>query len=439
MKVYKIAFLIFAQISFLVQGMEEDFPQKRQREEGKGEEALQPRQKKQKQFSQEEIEKATVALIQALHYGDVADAREALENGADINYRDSDEKYFAQDGDSILNEAMTIFIQEGDEEASAMVRFIIEQGATIDHDTMITAVYLSVPVEILVDLIRHGGDFNDTQNDLLEQTITLYLGLGTDLKDKYVASGDHDRQSALLVWLLLRVARDPRDSKWFEDLLPYAFVTPKKDVVRLEERLTPLLIALMLGHQDKAKGIIKGETDRFLLSEHEKTAIAEALIFAAARNNLEIVNLLLQNFKPVFTQQMLGEALEAAGLKDRINTLTALIHSGLLVGPDLNQALENTLMTAAAQRNVAIVGIILAFDQSKHLALKIFPAAQRMEKLSTNQDLSDEIINGFSRVRDMLVDHLDTRNIGRLIPSQDRLNELGSRLPSLIPDTYLPS
>lgn len=421
MKIYKIVFVMFAQIAFFAQGMEGGKrgrnDEEKEQEYEKGE--RQPPRKKPRPLSHEEKRQATQRLHQAITERNIDMAQRALDEGANI------EEFI--DGETALAHAMEPFFrsQLSDNRIPLLlVNLLVNRGAIISPETMAEGAF--TPVNLIVNFIQHGGNFANSQDAMVEHAIGLIDDawwpentVNPAYIEPYITN--QKRASEVVLWLLLRGNLNQVNSDALKNGLKSAstetayFLTPDLKTILLRERLGPILLALIFNNQDEAKNLIRGLPSAFYPTDQEENWINEALIFAAAHGNIEILDLILQKFKMVLTQYNLGQALEAAALRGQLDTFKTLVESGFFADTELIKALRSSLMIAAAQIHENIVEFILALDWSQRLNLNILPIGERIRTLARNPALSEEIRTSYTNLEHMLFDHLYRRNSRRIV------------------------
>ncbi len=412
MKINQSLFFVLIALSSITYSMESPNKRERDNESELPEGSKQPPSKKQKIFSSEEIEKATKQLTQAVKRDEVREVKQALDAGANINI-------ISRKNNNLLQIAMkrASNAYADPREAQAIATLLLKRGITVNAAVLGDAI-MFMPVDFFVELTRYGGNFNDVkiQNDLFDLAHDDFIRTQKDCKTgEEVPPENLARESAMLLWLLLHIDLNSDSYKALNELFDYPFVDFEQNVMLLKDRLGPLLIALMEGRNEEALSILaKWKLRKFYLSHKEQTTINEAVIFAAAHGNLEILSFILNNLSGRLAQPVLQQALEATGLRNQLEAFNLLVGSDLLRGPDFTQALENTLMVAAAQQHKDLVAAILNLDFNRYLDLDILPVAERMEMLS-HYNLPEDTTTIYIHLRDMLSTYLYARDVGRIL------------------------
>jgi hypothetical protein len=313
----------------------------------------------------------------------------------------------------------------------------------------------------MVTFMQYGGIFNRSiQDEMVNNALNVFAEVNDDSHEEAIGA------SQVLFWLLLRGHVSDETKKWLkEQYLKYPFtmpderektffISPDANEITLRERLTPLVLALILG--DDAQADIR--------------AVNEALIFAAAHGNGHILALLLARFPPVLTDKSISEALEAAALQGQLNAFRDLIDNRRLGLPGsveqllrerasqgdaqassalaesrrlrgiagLISALEKALMLAAAQMHEDIVLFMLDLDREQGLNLDLLSVVDRLELL-LGEDLSDERRKKYAYLLALVGDYLSRRYSERIAsgPPQEqpaRNPQTGALIPQLPPE-----
>jgi hypothetical protein len=104
------------------------------------------------------------------------------------------------------------------------------------------------------------------------------------------------------------------------------------------------------------------------------------------------------------------------------------VDSDLLTGEDFREALDNTLMIAAAQGHVDSVKYILDLDRDRQLDLAILRVGERVNRLLLcNYVLEEE---AYLQIRKLIANHLYNRNLARAIAREPELQERTITIPA---------
>lgn len=235
-KIYKIAIIVMAHISFFARGMEEaqeNLSCKRKREEETVQDGLSERQNK--------VYGATSALLDAVSRGDMLQANKALIKGADVNHNAHD----SQQGSPLF-----LALYEGHMECAY---YLIEKGARIT-DQDVGELVLTGNVQELLRFIEYGADFKFNAKMALNIVDCFY---DTRKEDETAEGKAH---AEMLLWLVLRLPGiaqlvkeeselwAKKTSVWHIFFLDQPiYLEDGKRRVSVKERLTPLLVELIFG------------------------------------------------------------------------------------------------------------------------------------------------------------------------------------------------
>lgn len=397
MHTYKVVFFIIAHGFLCAYGMEGELP-KRKREEKEVKESHAKKLKR--ELSAKKQAKVNAHLLNAVMEDDekeaLENAKNALNQGAQINYHDSEDE-------SVLSLAL----EHG---KAKMVRYLLEQGAQVADQEIEQAVMYGTTDDLLT-LLQYGGILSLSTQAEIFNIISLFA-LTPDYHE--MNSSNNPRLSDTALWAFLRLypsyeeENEDREAKEKQDLHKNPFETSN-----LAARLGTLLKSFITGYDGEAENCINQLMNSYKLSEEDKRAINEALIFSAAHDNEEILKLILDNFEDAIKQEAVAQALEAAALHGKDRAFNCLVESEYLKEQELCHALENALMIAASQMHKTLFSFILALDEEQGLNLNLLPIGQRLDLLA-HEELPLERRKFYTHLRNQLAHYIRRRNARRI-------------------------
>lgn len=248
----------------------------------------------------------------------------------------------------------------------ALLRSLFKQGATCPMEVVIPFMCTFQDVHSLMHLLIEYRVFRpEVQEDVINKSLAIHAVTPT---------------AQVIEWLLVRGTTNNID---------YVGEESGRELYNEVEQLPSLLSALLWHLDDTASDII-GTLLQKSLTPLQVTTARSAFILLAAQGKTALLLNLLFLFNDIFDESTRREALLTAVLQRQLSTVQALINASLLVGSELQSALECAFLWAAVLKDGPLFEYLLNLDREKKLFFNLATVRSRLELLMEREDVPEE-------------------------------------------------